>query len=641
MELTVNSPEYNTSIQPDDRYNGIGEEDGVIKWCIMLPWTTILATFWNGAIVVTAWLSFVVLNKNYQRQGTVDWIIAGAQTTNSITFKARTTKENINDRLVVESTTDGIVFETSLLLQHIGEPVMIDTNSSANDADQDSLEDRLVTSSTDDTTNNSYSALRDAPLTVTVTVTNLTSSTTYYYARLATDGSIVREGQIRTAPDAKQGFRFATAACATTGSQHSIFSTIQEQEEPLFFLHLGDFHYADLNTTSITERFTKGFDMVLGSQTQSQLLSNTGLVYMYDDHDWLGSNSYGSNELGRDAALHAYQSAIPVVSYGTNASLGRRPAMYHAFTIGSVRFIVSDLRAESSLEHIYSEKQKQWLMAELAQTASYDFMVWVTPSPWIGEDPGDDSWMGHVQDRAELSEFISSRFHKTQNLLAIAGDAHMLAWDDGSHTYYGNRTDTSGLSSFPLLQTGPLDRYGSVKGGPYSEGCTSRQLERNHHYSVVEYVPGETPCLNVSAYRFTWMNYRELVFHKKLCGAMFTAVDGSSPGDCGMSILSTQNWLFLSSALLCLFLTFVVQCFCIGASLLGSVTRTILVLLAVGLTAAAGLFGPMVRNEPLDTMPFLVLLFVQMVMLLFLVSCGACVSKRRQRRREILNYTFG
>jgi hypothetical protein len=46
----------------------------------------------------------------------------------------------------------------------------------------------------------------------------------------------------------------------------------------------------------------------------------------------------------------------------------------------------------------------------------------------------------------------------------VSGDAHMLAFDDGSHTDYSG----SGRAGFPLLQAAALDRKPSVKGGPYS-----------------------------------------------------------------------------------------------------------------------------------------------------------------------------
>jgi hypothetical protein len=49
--------------------------------------------------------------------------------------------------------------------------------------------------------------------------------------------------------------------------------------------------------------------------------------------------------------------------------------------------------------------------------------------------------------------------------MMLSGDAHALAIDNGSNNTYG------GLSpGFPVFHAAALDRQGSEKGGPYSEG---------------------------------------------------------------------------------------------------------------------------------------------------------------------------
>ena len=48
----------------------------------------------------------------------------------------------------------------------------------------------------------------------------------------------------------------------------------------------------------------------------------------------------------------------------------------------------------------------------------------------------------------------------------VSGDAHMVAIDDGTNSGYA----AGGEGGFPVLQAAALDRPGSVKGGPYSEG---------------------------------------------------------------------------------------------------------------------------------------------------------------------------
>ncbi|MFW2334417.1 hypothetical protein, partial [Ilumatobacter sp.] len=53
------------------------------------------------------------------------------------------------------------------------------------------------------------------------------------------------------------------------------------------------------------------------------------------------------------------------------------------------------------------------------------------------------------------------------NLVMVSGDAHMVAIDDGTNSAYAS----DGGGGFPVLHAAALDRPGSVKGGPYSEGA--------------------------------------------------------------------------------------------------------------------------------------------------------------------------
>lgn len=52
-------------------------------------------------------------------------------------------------------------------------------------------------------------------------------------------------------------------------------------------------------------------------------------------------------------------------------------------------------------------------------------------------------------------------------VIMLAGDAHMVALDDGSHSDYSG----TGRGGFPVLHAAALDRHGGLKGGPYSAGA--------------------------------------------------------------------------------------------------------------------------------------------------------------------------
>ena len=86
--------------------------------------------------------------------------------------------------------------------------------------------------------------------------------------------------------------------------------------------------------------------------------------------------------------------------------------------------------------------------------------------PWIvEEEAGADHWGGYPEERPGLADHIAS--HGIDNLVMLAGDAHMLAFDDGSNSDYAS----AGRAGFPVIHAGALDRPGSTKGGPYSEGA--------------------------------------------------------------------------------------------------------------------------------------------------------------------------
>jgi hypothetical protein len=110
--------------------------------------------------------------------------------------------------------------------------------------------------------------------------------------------------------------------------------------------------------------------------------------------------------------------------------------------------------------------QLAWLLDELVRSsATHDLVVVVSPTPWIGAaDASSDSWAGFADERRGIADFVAD--HHLDNIVIAGGDAHMVAIDDGSNSDYS----TSGGAAIPVLQAAALDRPGSVKGGPYSEG---------------------------------------------------------------------------------------------------------------------------------------------------------------------------
>ena len=110
-----------------------------------------------------------------------------------------------------------------------------------------------------------------------------------------------------------------------------------------------------------------------------------------------------------DGAQAAYRLAVP--HYPLEGGVDEGP-IHQAFTIGRVRFIVTDARSErdpSDVEHpsMLGEAQLAWFEGQLREAAAYAAVVWVNASPWI-DDPsvGQDTWGGFAGEREHIGKLI-------------------------------------------------------------------------------------------------------------------------------------------------------------------------------------------------------------------------------------------
>lgn len=361
----------------------------------------------------------------------VEWIWTGATTADSVTVKARTVPGSGPVRLAVstaEEMTDPVYWT----------PVPVDA-------------------ATDDQVS-------------TFAVRGLRPETAYWYA-VEADGTLdlSRQGRFQTFPTGPASFTFAFGACATEGSNGAVFDTIRELD-PLFFLITGDLYYANIAVND-PQRFWTAFDRTLTAPAQAALYRAAPIAYIWDDHDF-GPNDADSTAPSREAAQTVYRRAVP--HYALPAGDGAAP-VYQAFTVGRVRFILTDTRSarvpesapDDAGKTMLGAEQKEWFKRELlAANGRYPVIVWVSTDPWIAEAaPGAAGWGSYATERRELADFIAD--NDIQGLAMLAGDAHMLAIDDGTNSDYS----TDGGAEFPVFHAGALDRHGSMKGGPYSEGA--------------------------------------------------------------------------------------------------------------------------------------------------------------------------
>ncbi|KAG2771703.1 hypothetical protein PC129_g5302 [Phytophthora cactorum] len=310
----------------------------------------------------------------------------------------------------------------------------------------------------------------DTPNVKGCTLSNLPHSDRRYRYELTLlkTGETVRSGIFTTPQEEGKPFnyRVAFASCADESSDPKVFEEIKK-ENALFFMHTGDLHYHNLVVNNVAA-FRDGYDSIFASPAgQSMLAMDVPFVYMWDDHDF-GPDNSDSTAPGRNASVQAYHEFVP--HYPLVGGRSRTNTVHQAFTVGRVRYLLTDLRSArtpntapaAATKTVLGKKQKAWFKTELVRATSdpnIRLIIWVNTMPWLDDER---KWGHFVHEQQELVNFIKAHgLNKWVPIVIVSGDAHMLAVDDGSHSP-GNLT---------VLHSAALGRPGSIKGGPYSHGA--------------------------------------------------------------------------------------------------------------------------------------------------------------------------
>lgn len=266
------------------------------------------------------------------------------------------------------------------------------------------------------------------------------------------------DGAFSTPPVGAHSFVVVAGSCARSGSNGAVFDAMVG-EDPDLYLALGDLHYANLESDSPSDHLAQ-YGRALRQPGQSALFRSVPTAYVWDDHDY-GPNDADSTSPARIAVSTAYRRAVPHhgVDPDPDASIAQ------AFTVGRVRFVMTDTRSQRDDRTMLGPEQLEWFIDEvITSSRSHALVVWANPTPWISS-AGADDWSGYAEERRAIADAISGA--GVENLVMVSGDAHMVAIDDGTNSGYA----TDGGGGFPVLHAAALDRPGSLKGGPYSEGA--------------------------------------------------------------------------------------------------------------------------------------------------------------------------
>ena len=319
----------------------------------------------------------------------------------------------------------------------------------------------------------------DSDRVAAVHLDDLRPDTRYYYAA-EVDGRVVRDRvqSFRTFPEDAASFTFALGSCQLGGSNGQVFDAMRELE-PLFVVAMGDWTYGNIDRND-PSRFQAQYDLNLTAPAQAALYGQVPVAYVWGDHDY-GGNDADRTSPSRPAAMRTYRQMTPHYPLAD----GPEEPIYQAFTVGRVRFVMTDTRSArdpvddptGAYRSTLGDRQREWLLGELARADRFGLVVWVNPDPWLAPaNPASDTWGGFADERAMIADAIAE--NDIDNLLMVSGDAHMLAFDDGANTDYSS----SQAGGFPLFHAAAVDRPGSVKGGPY----TGRVLPGGGQFGTVE-----------------------------------------------------------------------------------------------------------------------------------------------------------
>lgn len=294
--------------------------------------------------------------------------------------------------------------------------------------------------------------------------------------------------KFKTLPQGPSSFKIIGGSCNRTGSNAPTFDAIVA-EDPNLFIHLGDFHYEDVNSVN-PQDYAEAMDLAMSEKIKMTLRAGAW-EYRYDNHDSLKPTP------NKNDANWVY-----FIDYFLKSHVYHPPAsttplddgIYYSYKMGRVLIINTELRRnrdpqnspESPTKSLLGTKQKTWLKQVLLDSkndSDIQCILWASTLLWTADrnDPLGDSldswgasWGSYETERAEIANFIYE--NQVKNIFFLCGDTHMQAIDDGRNSCYitdneGNRVDPNTIDKaywMPMLEASPFDQYIDIEGGPFA-----------------------------------------------------------------------------------------------------------------------------------------------------------------------------
>ncbi|KAL7752276.1 hypothetical protein RI367_002321 [Sorochytrium milnesiophthora] len=311
----------------------------------------------------------------------------------------------------------------------------------------------LTTAASNDTVMRLITPVNDTTdYTHTFRMDNLTPATEYRFAITDEQGrAMTTNGTFKTFPAAGQAvsddtpLRFAYGSCtAFTPYRMGIYGyQYIAERNPEFFVHLGDFVYADhpYIVGDNTERYRRLYRRVLKDPYYRNLSATVPMYFMSDDHEII-DNWDRKLAAPYTAAMGVWQeyshNSDPVTFPNDPAPEASTiaepyPVPYYNYTHGNTAFFVTNSRVYRDLDFgsdapeankthlgtVQLQRLKTWLLDTNA-TFTWKFVFSSVPIALNYQD--SDTWFGFQRERLHLLSFI--RDNNIRNVHFLTGDRH-------------------------------------------------------------------------------------------------------------------------------------------------------------------------------------------------------------------------
>ena len=295
-----------------------------------------------------------------------------------------------------------------------------------------------------------YPAAAD-DFTESVDITGLVAGRSYGWS-LEIDGVVYGPWTFTTPPEDEDPgiFKLAFGSCSKQDDQ-PVFGAVLDWD-PDMFLFLGDAHYANSDDLGDLRQF---YRWAHERPLRRDLIAETPIVSTWDDHDFTGNNTDGS-EPGRDTALRVFKEYTPNATYGTDDV----PGVFTRQRWGQVELFLIDDRYYRGLDGtMLGAEQAAWLRDALADsTATFKLIASGSQFTPYGSD---DSWASFPDAWYELRSALVE--DGISGVVLLSGDIHrfegrLLTPADGGY-------DLPEITSSPLAYDPPTS-CGSDSGEP-------------------------------------------------------------------------------------------------------------------------------------------------------------------------------